>query len=124
MAPGRNFLKTGMYVHLFESINNQNYSNYRLFLTDDASTDGSYLALKKKIQEFPRLRARATLIKNYEHVGALGNKYLTVINHCKKGSIVFDIDADDSLIGRQSMKLMNALYQSTDNWFIYSNFIC
>ena len=44
-------------------------------------------------------------------------------NHCKKGSIVFDIDADDSLIGRQSMKLMNALYQSTDNWFIYSNFI-
>ena len=123
VAPGRNFLKTGMYVHLFESINNQNYSNYRLFLTDDASTDGSYLALKKKIQEFPRLRARATLIKNYEHVGALGNKYLTVTQHCGEGSIVFDIDADDSLIGRQSMKLMNALYQSTSNWFIYSNFI-
>ena len=45
----RNFLNTGMYVHLFDSIYNQNYSNYRLFLTDDAFTDGSYLALKKNI---------------------------------------------------------------------------
>ena len=36
---------------------------------------------------------------------------------------MLDIDADDELIGRQVMKLMNALYQSSDQWLIYSNFI-
>ena len=35
---------------------------------------------------------------------------------------MFNIDADDALIGRQVMKLMNALYQSSDDWLIYSNF--
>ena len=35
---------------------------------------------------------------------------------------MFNIDADDALIGRQVMKLMNALYQNSDNWLIYSNF--
>ena len=34
-----------------------------------------------------------------------------------------NIDADDELIGRQVMKLLNALYQSSGKWFIYSNFI-
>ena len=97
---------------MLESLNNQNYSNYRLFITDDASTDGTYNILKQKIQQFPRLTARTTLIKNYQNIGALGNKYLMINNHCEKGSIVFDLDADDSLIGRQIMKLMNALYQS------------
>ena len=36
---------------------------------------------------------------------------------------MFIVDADDELIGRQVMKLMNAVYQSTGKWFIYSNFI-
>ena len=36
---------------------------------------------------------------------------------------MFDVDADDLLVGRQVMKLMNALYQSSDHWFIYSNYI-
>ena len=35
---------------------------------------------------------------------------------------MFDVDADDALIGRQVMKVMNALYQSSGKWFIYSNF--
>ena len=79
--------------------------------------------LKREIERLPRLRARTTLIKNDQNIGALGNKYLTISNHCQEGSIVFDVDADDSLVGRQVMKVMNALYQSSDNWFIYSNFI-
>ena len=33
------------------------------------------------------------------------------------------MDADDSLIGRQVMKLMNALYQISSNWLIYTSFI-
>ena len=94
-----------------------------MVLTDDASTDGTYEAVKKKIQEFPRLRTRTILIKNYQNIASLGNKVLMVHKHCKEGSIVFDMDADDSLIGRQVMKLINACYQSSDAWFIYSNYL-
>ena len=123
VAPGRNLVKNNMYLRFFQSIENQNYSNYRLVITDDASTDDTYNLFKKKVQEFPRLRTKTTLIKNSRNIGALGNKFLTVHDHCEEGSIVFDVDADDSLVGRQVMKLMNALYQSSGKWFIYSNFV-
>ena len=123
VAPGRNLLKNLMYLQFLKSMEFQNYSNYRVIITDDDSTDGTYDVFKEKIKHFPRLRTRTTLIKNDRNVGALGNKYLTISNHCKKGDIVFDMDADDVLIGRQVMKLMNTLYQSTGKWFIYSNFV-
>ena len=83
----------------------------------------AYDVLKDKIPNFIRLRTRTTIIKNHRRIGALGSKYLTITNHCAKGSIVFDVDADDSLIGRQVMKVMNALYQSSSHWFVYSNFV-
>ena len=81
VAPGRNLLKDQLYLRFIRSIDHQNYSNYRLFI-DDASTDDTYNVLKEKIQEFPRLQTRTTLIKNYQNIGALGNKYLTISNHC------------------------------------------
>ena len=42
-------------------------------------------------------------------------------NHCEERDIIFDIDADDSLIGRQVLNIINSLYQRTEKWFIYSN---
>ena len=123
VAPGRNLLKNLMHLQFLKSMEFQNYSNYRLIITDDASTDGTYDVLKEKIRHFPRLRAKTTLIKNDRNIGALGNKYLTISNHCQKGDIVFDMDADDVLIGRQVMRLMSTLYHSFGKWFIYSNFV-
>lgn len=122
-ASGWNFLKNDMYLKFLKSVNHQNYTNYRLILTDDASTDNSYEALKEEIKRLPRLAARTTIIKNHQNVGSLANNYLAIHGHCEKGSIVFDVDADDTLIGRQVMKVMNALYQSSENWVIYSNFV-
>lgn len=63
------------------------------------------------------------MIKNHERIGALANKYITITNYCKPGSIVFDVDADDEWIGRQLMKLMNTFYQASNKWFIYTNFV-
>lgn len=33
------------------------------------------------------------------------------------------VDGDDYLIGKQILKLYNALFQSKDEWLIYTNFI-
>ena len=82
VAPGRNLVSNDLYLKFLESIEHQNYTNFRLFLIDDASTDDSYSVLKDKILEFPRLRARTTLVKNYQRIGALGNKFLTISKHC------------------------------------------
>ena len=43
----------------------------------------------------------------------MGNHDIQIRNHCQKGSIIMEVDGDDTLIGRQVMKLMNAYY--TDN---------
>ena len=44
-------------------------------------------------------------------------------NYCEKGDIVFDLDPDDSLIGKQVFQLFNAQYQSSNNWVIYANHV-
>ena len=82
IATGRNVVRNRKYLKFLMSIENQNYTNYRLFLTDDASPDGSYNTLKAKIKELPRLRTRTTLIKNYQRIGALGNKCLSIVDYC------------------------------------------
>ncbi len=33
------------------------------------------------------------------------------------------VDGDDEIIGRQVLKLLNAVYQETGAWIVYSNFI-
>jgi hypothetical protein len=33
------------------------------------------------------------------------------------------VDGDDELIGRQVLKLFNAVYQESGAWVVYSNFI-
>jgi len=38
------------------------------------------------------------------------NIYEAVHNHCQNGEIVGIVDGDDSLNGRQVLKLFNALY--------------
>ena len=41
VATGRNFLSNDLYLKFLKSIEHQNYTNYRLLLIDDASTDNS-----------------------------------------------------------------------------------
>ena len=67
------------------------------------------------------MKDRTIILENIENVGSLGNKDMMIRNYCESGDIIIDIDADDSLIGRQVLQVLNTLYQTTDQWFIYSN---
>ena len=33
------------------------------------------------------------------------------------------IDADDSAIGRQTFKVLNAVYRQKDYWYVYTNYV-
>ena len=54
-----------------------------------------------------------TFLRNRANVGAFCNKDSGIKENCPSGSIVLDIDADDGLLGRQVMKVLNVIYQKT-----------
>jgi glycosyltransferase involved in cell wall biosynthesis len=68
MAPFRNLLKYGSNngsFHIFlRSINEQNYSNYHVYMIDDASSDNSSAVILKELVKYPRLNNRITILRN------------------------------------------------------------
>ena len=113
VAAGRNLLKNDKYKTFFASINNQNYTNYKLIVADDNSKDYSALFISEYIkEELPRLHGKTILIYNHANVGALANKDRIIRKYCKEGSVIVDIDADDALVGRQVLKVLNSVYQN------------
>lgn len=127
MSPYKNLLKYGTEnasFHMFlKSLNAQNYSNYHVYMIDDASTDNSANEIVKHLSKYPRLSNRLSIIKNRKSVGALANRDFITRKYCRSGDVVMDIDGDDALIGKQVFNLFNREYQKSDVWFLYSNFI-
>jgi hypothetical protein len=52
----------------------------------------------------------------------LHNIRTAAFDNCKPNEILMIVDGDDELIGRQVLKLFNAVYQETGAWIVYSNF--
>lgn len=92
-------------------------------MMDDVSTDGSTeLILAEVTKNYHRLNNRLTIIKNIDHIGALGNRDSVIRNHCAPGTIIVDIDGDDALIGTQVFNVVNRIYsKDKELWFMYMN---
>lgn len=61
-----NMLKQRDYRAFLESVALQNYTNYRLVLIDDASTDGTDRLLRKLIEEqFPVLKSKIYFVRQH-----------------------------------------------------------
>ena len=114
MAPFRNLLKygtqNGSFQIFLKSLNAQNYSNYHVYMIDDASTDTSTTSILMSLPSYPRLNNRVTLIQNPQKIGALANRDSATRNYCHPGDIVMDVDGDDNLIGKQVFNLFNRFY--------------
>lgn len=123
VSTGRNFIKNRLYQKLFVSVASQNYTNFKLVITDDASDDRSFFKLSKLIDNLPNLHGRTTLIKNYERRGKLASHDIMVRNFCSQGDIIVEIEPKDYLLGQQVFKLLNSRYTLSDNWFIYTKSI-
>lgn len=52
-----------------------------------------------------------TLIYQKYQRNALYNRNFGVVQYCKQGDIVVDMDADDWIIGNQVFQLVNSIYQ-------------
>ena len=104
------------------SIFTQNYTNYKVVIVNDASTDGS----GKLFRDFFRFHAidkqRYTYIENSKRAFAIHNSYFASMNHCSKDSIVAIVSGDDELIGRNVLQVFNWAYQTKKAGVIYSNY--
>lgn len=96
---------------LLNSIFAQNYSNYRVVITDDASTDHTAEVIEKYLQFYGIKEDKAILVKNKERKYSGYTMYHAIMMHCDPTGITVSVDGDDELIGRQVFKVTNAVYQ-------------
>lgn len=52
------------------------------------------------------------IISNKQRLGAIANMYFWINRYCEENDIVVHMDADDCLIGTQTLKVLNAVYQN------------
>jgi glycosyltransferase involved in cell wall biosynthesis len=100
---------------MFESIENQNYSNYHIIIVDDNSPSKMEATeLVKYIQhKYPKLYEKVQyVVKNEQRLYTGGNIRVRVSELCKYNDIVVNIGANSFFVGRQTFKVINAIYQN------------
>ncbi len=102
------------------SIFNQEYSNFRVIIVDDCSTDNNAEVIQKYIDDHD-LSERITFIRNKVRHRKLFNLY-RVLYDCKDDEIVFMIDGDDSLAHPQVFSYINNVYHDEKVWFTYGQY--
>lgn len=60
---------------------------------------------------------------NLQKLGVLGNLNFWVNKYCRDDDIVVVIDADDGIIGKQVLKIINSVYKTPSIWYTYTKFI-
>lgn len=62
-------------------------------------------------------------MRNLQHVGILANMHLYIKHYCNPSDIVIICDGDDSIIGIQTLNILNSVYKDPNTWFVYSSFL-
>ena len=98
----------------------QDYSDWQMYIFDDASTDNSIKVAEKIIDGDPRIK----IIKNNKNMGAVYNKTSNFINHAKPDDedVIVTLDGDDYLGSQYALCYLKEIY-SQGYWFSYGGFI-
>jgi len=97
-----------------QSLKNQIFKNFTVFLIDDASTDNTVLKAKLAIDS----DIRFNLICNDTHLWKTAN-FVKIINNNKlinDDDVIIEIDADDKLSNDTVLEDINKIYQNTNIW--------
>ena len=109
---------------LFESLERQNYSNYHLVYVDDNSPREEVDGMLKFLRENrTRVNNRIKYLHTNQHIGSLANHRYFIRKYCNPEDIVLIVDADDYLIGAQTLKIINHAYLDPQIWFVYTRYI-
>ena len=108
------------YKKQLDSVLDQKYPNYRIIYTDDCSPDGTGAAVEDYLKDHPR-KHLVTLIKNTQRNKAMENLW-RAIHMCSDDEIIAIVDGDDWLINDKVLEKVNAAYQNSDDWLMYSTY--
>ena len=97
-----------------DSLRRQDYTNFHVYLVDDASTDGCADDL--------RIDDRFTLIRNETRRGCIHNQHLVLTRYCKASDIAAYVDGDDVLACDDALSHVNRFYNRTGCWVMYGQF--
>jgi hypothetical protein len=87
---------------------------------DDYSTDED--SAKKNIygfmlDNFPKLLAKTKqIVTNEEMLFSAGNQFMRVKEFCYDNAVVVSLNPNSSIIGKQLLKVVNAIYQDPNTW--------
>lgn len=115
VVPVRNAEK---YVsNCMKSLKQQNYSNWRCVIVDDASTDNTYRVIEKNLDQ------RFTPYHNKDRKYALENIYNAITQDVFGGedTIIALIDGDDWLFNKNTFTWINRFHRTFD--FVYTQFV-
>ena len=81
-----------------QSVVQQDYPNYKMFIIDDCSTDDTVAEICRTLDTLSRdVQKKITIIENKENLGAVWNQVNTIEKHCGD-DIVMLLDGDDWLV--------------------------
>ena len=63
------------------------------------------------------------VIHNFQALGSAGNLFIWPQKLCDENSIVVNIDADDAILGAQTLKVLNSIYQDQNIWYAHSKYL-
>lgn len=105
------------------SVAQQDYTNYKMIIVDDCSTDDTFDIASKTINSLPWwLQSKFEIQSNAENKGALQNQY----NYLKwlkpDDTIIMILDGDDWLVNDPNIfNKYNSIYQTRDAMFTYGS---
>jgi len=102
------------------SIFTQDYSNFRVIIVDDCSTDKNAEIIQRYI-DVHNIGHRVTFIRNKIRHRKLFNLY-RVLYECNDDEIVIMVDGDDYLAHRHVLSYISSFYDDKNIWFTYGQY--
>lgn len=102
------------------SVFTQEYSNFRVIIVDDCSTDNNCEVIQKCIQDHD-MTDRVTFIRNTQRHRKLFNLY-RALYECDDEELVFMLDGDDHLANPHVFSFINNVYVDDNIWFTYGQY--
>ena len=115
--------ESGLLYRNIDSILQQNYTNYHVVYTDDASPDRTGETVKDYLKEKGVEEGKFKVKINSEKKGMMENIFNAITYDCELGEIVVMLDGDDSFIGTNVLSLLNAIYQKEKVVLMWNNFL-
>lgn len=67
-----------------------------------------------------RIKNKVVIINNLQYLGTLANTYFWVQKFCNKQDIVLVLGENERILGRQTLKILNTIYQEKNIWTLSS----